>query len=258
MLKEWHNRKVFCKSFFRFVLKGFELDAIPACTFGSLFFAGTCFAVFALRPDVFSPLFFDFFEPLFSSFFNVVIVPVFSSPKAVKRTCVRSERFFRVWPFDERIHRPGEIGLASIESRIKRSRIAQGNAADERSAFSSGQLNGFRRLFANFSGRREPSCHICDAINRTVLWLLVDRPIVVVVARSTWKIVPSRAAFYCSVAGGCRSSKSSANNVRTFVANGLFRGQPWPPSLPLPLPPVYSSLSFSGLLALGSRWTNGK
>lgn len=84
MLKEWHNRKVFCKSFFRFVLKGFELDAIPACTFGSLFFAGTCFAVFALRPDVFSPLFFDFFEPLFSSFFNVVIVPVSSSPKAVK------------------------------------------------------------------------------------------------------------------------------------------------------------------------------
>lgn len=79
----------------------------------------------------------------------------------------------------------GFIGLASIESRIKRSRIARGNAADERNAFSSGQLNGFRRLFANFSGRREPSCHICDAINRTVLWLLVDRPIVVVVARST-------------------------------------------------------------------------
>lgn len=176
MLKEWHNRKVFCKSFFRFVLKSFELDAIPACTFGSLFFAGTCFAVFALRPDVFSPLFFDFFEPLFSSFFNVVIVPVSSSPKAVKEN-VRP--LGKILPrlaerFDERIHRPGEIGLASIESRIKRSRIARGNGADERSAFSSGQLNGFRRLFANFSGRREPSCHICDAINRTVLWLLVD------------------------------------------------------------------------------------
>lgn len=254
MLKEWHNRKVFCKSFFRFVLKGFELDAIPACTFGSLFFAATCFAVFALRPDVFSPLFFDFFEPLFSSFFNVVIVPVSSSPKGSQRERASARKDSSAFGRSTK----GFIGLASIESRIKRSRIARGNGADERSAFSSGQLNGFRRLFANFSGRREPSCRICDAINRTVLWLLVDRPIVVVVARSTWKIVPSRAAFYCSVAGGCRSSKSSANNVRTFVANGLFRGQPWPPSLPLPLPPVYSSLSFSGLLALGSRWTNGK
>lgn len=101
MLKEWHNRKVFCKSFFRFVSTQYLLAL-------SVHFSSRVPASPSSRSDRTSSRRSSSTSSSPSSRPSSTLSSCRSPPRQrqSKRTSVRSERFFRVWPFDERIHRP--------------------------------------------------------------------------------------------------------------------------------------------------------